>query len=172
MKKYILLLIILAACNQVEEKNIPENKLEGNWAFLDGRGNHTEAFFGDSIYFIFNRVYGKMPDYRYFIKNDSLFSNIDKRKTGLNRIAQLRWLNDDKVILTTEFSRDTLERILNSKITLENTDTKKDSLKFYEALNIRYENFLISKGIISKEEIEEFKRTGVPPKDAQIKKKN
>jgi len=172
MKKHLLFLILLAACNQIEEKNIPKNELKGNWAFLDGRGNYSEAFFGDTVYFIFNRVYGKMPDYRYFVKEDSLYSNIDKRKMGLNRIAHLMWLNNDKVIFTTEFSRDTLERIVKQEITLENTDFKKDSLKYYEALNNRYENFLISKGIIFKEEMEKFKETGIPPEDVRTNQPN
>jgi hypothetical protein len=94
-----------------------------------------------------------------------LYSDVDRRKPGLNRIAEFTWLNSDKVVLATEFSKDTLERIKDPTYTLQNTDPVKDSVLFYNAMNIRYENFLILKGILTKEEIEQFKKDSTIPED-------
>lgn len=161
-----LLVFLIVACNPqtIEEKESPNN-IYGNWSFLDGYGNYNEAFFDDSTYVTFNLKHGPSPAYNYIIINDSLYSNVDKRKSGLNRIAQFSWLNNDKVILVTEFSRDTLDRINDSKNTLQNTDPTKDSLIFFDGLKKRYEYFLIAKGILTKEEVEQFKNDSIVPGD-------
>ena len=167
MKKLIyLFLVLIIACNpQTGFKNKKTNTIVGNWAFLDGHGNYNEAIFGDSTYLTYNLVYGASPYCAYVIKNDSLYSNIDKRKPGLNRIAALTWKNPDKVVLVTEFSRDTLERIKDAKITLQDTDPVADSFIFLNAIKKRYEDFLISKGIMTLEEIEKFKIDSIVPED-------
>jgi hypothetical protein len=171
MKKIHLIFIIFTfACNPVTIKeNKTVNRLKGNWAFLDLRGNYNEAFFNDTSYITYNLIRGVSPEFRYFIKNDSLWSNIDKRKKGLNRIAKIQWLEENKVILITEFSRDTLEKLTDEKITLENINPGKDSVLFREAIHKRYENFLVSKGIITTGEIKEFKKKKTIPDDV-IKK--
>ncbi len=161
-----LLLILIIACNpqkNSEEENT--NMINGNWSFLDGRGNYNEAFFNDSTYITYNLKYGTSPYYSYVVINDSLYSNIDKRKPGLNRIAEFFWLNADKVVLVTEFSRDTLDRIKNLQLTLQNTNPAKDSSVFFGAIKKRYENYLISKGILTQEEIEQFKNDSLVPED-------
>lgn len=161
-----LLLILMFACNPktIEEKDI-SNNIYGNWSFLDGNGNYNEAFFDDSTYVTFNLKYGLSPAFNYVIVNDSLYSNVDKRKSGLNRIAKFSWLNNDKVVLVTEFSRDTLDRIIDSQSTLQNTDPTKDSIDFFDGLKKRYEYFLIAKGILTKEEVEQFKNDSIVPDD-------
>jgi len=167
MKKLIyFFLVLIIACNpQTGDKNKKINTIVGNWGFLDVGGNYNEAFFSDTTYVTLNMIYGASPDYTYVVKNDSLYSNIDKRKPGLNRIAAFTWLNPDKVILVTEFSRDTLERIKDGKITLQDTDPVADSLLFARAIKKRYENFLISKGIMTRKEIEQFKNDSIIPED-------
>ncbi|MCD4730347.1 MAG: hypothetical protein K8R74_07095 [Bacteroidales bacterium] len=162
---YLFLIFIIACSPQTGNDNKSINSITGNWAFLDAHGNYNEAFFSDTTYITLNMVYGASPYYSYIIKNDSLYSNIDKRRPGLNRIAEFTWLNPDKVILVSEFSRDTLDRIKDVKITLQNTDPVTDSLIFSDALKKRYENFLISKGIMSREEIEQFKNDSIVPED-------
>lgn len=163
-----LLLIIIIACNpQTRDKNEAANNICGNWSFLDGQGNYNEAYFSDSTYITFNLKYGASPYFSYIIKNDSLYSNIDKRKTGLNRIAEFTWLNVDKVILVTEFSRDTLDRIRNAEVTLQNTDLTFDSLLFGDAIKKRYEDFLVTKGVLTKEEIEQFNNDSIIPQDVK-----
>lgn len=168
----VMIMLTLSTCNPKQAKKLlPENKIKGNWAFLDGRGNYNEAFFADSSFITYNMAMGAAPEFRYFIKNDSLFTNTDKRKTGLNRIAKVEWMTLDKVIFTTEFSRDTLERISGETITLGNTDPLTDSLLFRANISIRYEKFLIAKGILNPEEVESFKKDGTIPPDIIEQKK-
>ena len=162
---YLLLLLIVACNPQTSTEETSENKINGNWSFLDGRGNYNEAFFDDSTYLTYNLVYGLSEPYRYFVKNDSLYSNIDKRKPGLNRIAMFTWISEDKVVLVTEFSRDTLDRIMNPEITLQNTDPTIDTVNFINALKVRYENFLVTKGILTQEEIDQYKNDSIVPED-------
>lgn len=161
-----LLLILIVACNPpIDSKKENDNNIYGNWSFLDGRGNYNEAFFGDTTYLTFNFAGGLAPVYTYIVKNDSLYSNIDKRKKGLNRIAKFEWLNNDKVILITEFTRDTLDRIKDPKNTLQTSDLKSDSAAFFNALKERYEHFLVTKGIITQEEIDQYRNDSIVPED-------
>lgn len=160
---YIILLVIIACNPQPGTRNESPNVLMGNWSFLDGRGNYNEAFFSDTTYTTFNLKHGASPYFSYIVKNDSLYSSIDKRRPGLNRIAEFTWLNANKVVLVTEFSRDTLDRIKDPENTLQNTNPAKDSMIFYTAIKKRYEDYLISKGILSHEEIEQFKKDSLVP---------
>lgn len=162
---FLLLILIIACSPETANEKEKINDINGNWSFLDGHGNYNEAYFSDSTYITFNLKYGASPYYAYIVKNDSLYSDIDRRKPGLNRIAEFTWLNSDKVILVTEFSRDTLDRIKNPSNTLQNTDPKKDSLVFFDALKKRYEDLLLLKGILTKEEIEQFKNDSLVPED-------
>jgi len=166
MKKILISILFIAvvSCN-FERKEEPKSPLSGNWAFLDVRGNYNEAFFDDSTYITYNMVHGLSPEFRYFVKNDSLYSNIGKRKKALQRIAKIRILTSDSIILTTEFSRDTLGRMGGETVTLENTSPQKDSVLFRQQINRRYEAFLLSKGIIKPEEVEEFKKYNKVPED-------
>ena len=163
----IILILFIIACNSPSEKQEPINILKGNWAFLDKHGTYNEAFFGDSTFFTYNMVSGKMPGFGYEVKDDSLYSNFDKSKKTLTRIAGIEWLSDNRVILSTEFVHDTLEPILGSGMLLSNTDFKRDSTEFVKAHYQRYEAFLISRGILSKEEVKEFKEKGKVPEDVK-----
>jgi len=157
----------MLACSSPTEKKKAVNNLKGNWAFLDKHGTYNEAFFGDSTFFTYNMVSGKMPEFGYQVKNDSLYSNFDKSKKTLTRIAKIEWIMEDRVILSTEFVHDTLEPILESRMVLSNTDFKKDSTDFVKAYNKRLEAFLMNRGIITKEEVKEFKEKGKVPEDVK-----
>lgn len=161
-----LLVTVLVSCAQMEQAEKP-NPIVGNWAFLDMRGNYNEAFFNDSLYFTFNHTYGKAPEFVYELRgeNDSLFSNIDKRKKGLNFIAKLIWLHKDTIIFKTEFTTDTLGRMAKTDYLLGSTDLKTDSTVFRNAFNQRYEDFLIAKGILTAEEVTQFKEKKIIPED-------
>jgi len=167
MNKYlIVLLVIVIGCNSQNSTNeIEENKLLGDWQFLDARGNYIEAFFSDSAYFIYNMNMGKSPKWSYFLKNDSMYTNIDKRKPGLHKTADINWIDNNKVIIITQFTRDTMERIEGAEITLQNSNLKSDSAKFSDAFNIRHEDYLLAKGILTPEEVKEFKEKKIVPED-------
>ena len=168
MKKItLILLVFILACSSPTEKKKAVNNLKGNWAFLDKRGTYNEAFFGDSTFFTYNMINGKMPEFGYKVKNDSLYSNFDKSSKVLSRIAGIEWISGDRVILSTEFVHDTLEQILESGMLLSSTNFKKDSIKFVKAHYMRYEAFLINRGILSPEEVKEFKEKGKVPDDVQ-----
>lgn len=169
MKKiFYLLLILLIACNpKTVNEETKDNTIAGNWAFLDARGNYCEAFFGDSTFITFNMAYGPTPYFYYTVKNDSLYSTVDKRKSSKAKIATLSWFNPDKVIIITELSRDTLDRIKDPKNTLQYIDLTKDSLEFFHAVKTRYEDFLVAKGILTRKEIEQFKKDRIVPEDVK-----
>ena len=169
MKNLLIVLLLITASCSFEKKDTskPKSPLNGNWAFLDIRGNYNEAFFTDSTYITYNMVYGLSPVFNYYIKNDSLYSNINKRKPGIHPIAKILRLSADSMILLTEFSRDTIGRFAAEKVTLENTDPKQDSILFRQEVYKRYEAFLLAKGIIKPEEVEEFKKNNKIPEDIQ-----
>jgi hypothetical protein len=162
----IVLLLITASCGfERKDESKLKSRLNGNWAFLDIRGNYNEAFFTDSTYVTYNMVYGLSPVFKYFIKNDSLYSNINKHKPGLYRIAKINIITPDSIILVTEFSRDTIGRMTREKITLENTNPRQDSVLFRQEIFRRYETFLLAKGIIDRKEMEDFKKNKKVPED-------
>lgn len=171
MKKLLplLSLIFLFACSQegnrtTEEGPVP-NPLQGNWAFLDKYGNYNEAFFGDSSYFTFNRVFGPMPSYKYLVKNDTLYSAIRRDSDELKPVASLKWFGKDSVVIIAEFGKDTLTRLPEEGIHLGDTDLKKDSAAYVAGMHERYEDFLIKQGILTREEIEAYRDDSVIPPD-------
>lgn len=165
MRLFIVIVIaFLIGCNTVEEKK--ENTLKGNWQFIDLRGNYIEALFKDSTYFVYNiSMGGPSPKWNYFVRNDSLFTIVDSRRSDRYKVSIVRWLDNDKVIVRSQFSSDTMDRIKVADITLQNTDLKGDSAKFRGAFNQRLEDYLLLKGILSPEEVKEFKENKVVPDD-------
>ncbi len=155
MKRLIFILLLLSGCTQNNKQQM--HSVAGNWAFLDKAGNYNEAFFDTAEYLTYNRFGGVMPSFRYVVKNDSLYSTFGKTK-DLKPVAKLIWINDDKFVIFNASTRDTLERIKSDKMLLGNTDVKADSAAFRNAFEERYEDFLVGKGILSRQEIEEFKK--------------
>ncbi len=162
MKKLLIILLLFAGCTTNNKQKEP--LITGNWAFLDKAGNYNEAFFDTTEYVTYNRRGGLMPSFKYAVKNDSLYSTFGKTKE-LKAVAKLIWINDDKFVIYNESTRDTLERIQTNNMTLQNTDAKADSTKFRDDFERRYEDFLVGKSILSREEIEEFKKKNKVPKD-------
>lgn len=169
MKKipYLLLILIIACNPKAGNEDQKINTIVGNWSFLDSRGNYCESSFNDSTFISFNLAYGATPYFNYVVKNDSMYSTIDKQKSGISKIAAFTWLSPDKVVISTQFSKDTLERLKEANITLGNTDPVEDSAIFYSAIKTRYEEFLVSKGIMTLEEIEQFKKDSIIPEDVK-----
>lgn len=161
MKKLLIALILLTGCttNNRQEKQT----VRGNWAFLDKAGNYNEAWFDTDDYVTYNRFGGLMPAFRYVVKNDSLYSTFGKTD-NLKPVAKLIWINDDKFVIFNASTSDTLERIKTGEMLLGNTDVKADSIGFRNAFEKRYEDFLVEKGILSRKEIEEFKKSKKIPK--------
>lgn len=163
----IIVLLVCMGCHPEKKGEPDQSPLSGNWAFLDINGNYNEAFFTDSTYITYNMVYGLSPVFKYLIKNDSFYCNIGKQQPGLHRIGMIKIISPDSIIIETEFSRDTLGRLTGEKVTIENTDPKSDSVLFRKEIYRRYEQFLLAKGIIRPEEMEEFKKTSKIPEDLQ-----
>lgn len=163
--RYILVLAaaLLLGCNTVEDQE--KNQLAGNWQFLDIRGNYIEALFEDSTYFVYNTSLGHSPKWKYFVRNDSLCSILDNKRPDMYKKSEITWLDNDKVIVKSQYSSDTMDRIKGGEITMQNTDLKRDSAKFRGAFNQRHENYLLLKGILSPEEVKEFKENKVVPED-------
>ena len=157
------------ACNMEsgdkEQSKISENPLKGNWNFLDKYGNYNEAYFGDSIYRTFNRHYVQDATFKYFYKNDSLWSDCDLRVKGLTPIAKIEILEKDRFVLSNQYVSDTLHKMSKEKYTLKDLHPFKDSAVFYPAFYKRYEDFLISKGIITEEEAKDFNENQKVPED-------
>ena len=104
-----------------------------------------------------------MPGFKYAIKNDSLLSNFRKNKNSLERIARIQWLSNDKIILSTEFVSDTLDRIHVNGERIDTTDILLGIGSFVEAHKKRLEDFLVKKGILLPEDVKAFKEKGEVP---------
>ncbi len=156
MKKFLIIVLIFTGCRANIKQD--EKSVKGNWAFLDKTGNYNEAWFDTDDYVTYNRFGGLMPPFKYAVKNDSLYSTFGKRG-NLKPVAKLIWINNDKFVIFNESTRDTLERIEAGEMLLSNTDVKSDSAGFRNAFEKRYEDFLVGKGILTREEIEEFKKS-------------
>lgn len=163
MNKYTFtFLVFILACSSTKENKNVINELKGEWAFIDKYGTYVEAFFTDSIFYTYNMVNGKMPDLNYNVKNDSLYSSLRKHEK-MGAIAGLQWLANDKIVLSTKFVNDTLERISVDYEKIDTTGILLSSGSYFEAYKKRYEAFLIRKGILIPEEIKAFKEKGEVP---------
>lgn len=163
--RWILLLIILSGFLSCQHQNQETFTLKGNWQFLDKRGLYNETLFEDSTFFTYRQHTGFSPVFEYHIKADSFYANVDRRKEGKIPIAQITLMEDGRIMLTTEFVRDTLQRIPENEYTLSHLLIEQDTSKYEARFQARLENFLIEKGITTREEIDDFKNNGKLPKD-------
>ena len=166
---WMMLLLSLLACkqqaSQTGNKPAPSNPLMGNWQFLDRYGNYNEAWFGDSTYQTMNRFVDRKVLVDYEVRGDSLVSSVETERGSRVILAALQWLDRDRVVITTSFVSDTLTRMADGGATLQNTDPFTDSVAFFTDFTRRYDDFLVSRGIVSREEIEAFRRKGEVPED-------
>jgi len=158
-----LLMVAFLQCSQVAKEKPFD--LQGLWCFLDTYGNYNEAFFDGTTYKTMNRFVPESPAFNYRVQNDTLLSDVDKRKSGMNPIAVLEWIEQDRVVFIGEFVSDTLYRLKDASIHLGNSEPIKDSANFWPAFYSRYESFLISRGIITEEDALQFRESGKIPED-------
>ena len=156
----LFLALILQCTHNPKEKPF---ELPGLWGFLDAYGNYNEAYFDSASYKTMNRFVPEPPMFNYLVQNDTLFSDVDKRKSGMNPIAALKWIERDRVVFIGEFVSDTLYRLKDASIHLGNSNPIKDSASFWPAYYSRYESFLISRGIITLEDANQFRESGEIP---------
>jgi len=159
---FILFLLFAVSCDNNSEKI--KFTINGDWAFIDGHGFYNETHFSDSTFFSFHQTGSFSPIFNYHIKNDTFFANIDYEKVGNLPVATIEHLPDSRIVLMTEFVKDTLERI-NDKAILSNLIVDKDTNTFFQNFQLRHEKFLVLKGITTQEEINSFRSTGEAPDD-------
>jgi hypothetical protein len=163
LRKFFMVLflaLVLQCTHNPKEKPF---ELKGLWGFLDVHGNYNEAWFDSTSYKTMNRFVPQPPQFNYLVQKDTLFSDVDKRKSGMNPIAVLKWIEQDRVVFIGEFVSDTLYRVKDASIHFGNSDPIKDSANFWPAYYSRYESFLISRGIITEEDARQFRESGEIP---------
>jgi hypothetical protein len=101
----------------------------------------------------------------YSIHGDTLHSVVPAANEKRVILARLAWIDSDHVVISTEFVSDTLSRMTNPAITLQNTDPFRDSLKFFTAFHERYVEYLIDKGIVTEDEVRAFRERKEVPED-------
>ena len=165
----MIMLLLLMGCQQqskkVNDAQSAGRTIQGHWQFLDGYGNYNEAWFAAATYQTFNRFVDRKVMVNYVVKGDSLISTVDMEGGSREIRAGLAWIGSDRVVIATSFVRDTLWRMQVDAPTLEDTDPFSDSLTFFTAFNKRYDDFLVSRGIVSREEIDAFRKSGEVPED-------
>ena len=77
-----------------------------------------------------------------------------------NPVAESKWLAKTLADFKTPYAI-----IAGGNLLLGHTDLKTDSVAFMNAYSQRYEDFLIKKGIITSEEVNQFKEKKVIPED-------
>ncbi len=149
MNKIILLLALTLLFSCKQKPAAKHTKLYGDWQFLTSNGNYNEAYFSDSTYYSFNLKQGLFPVVNYYLKNDTLYSDANKSKKGMQAIAGFRTLSEDEVILINMFSQDTLYRIEGDSL-LSGMLAKDQRKPYLEAFKKRYKQFLLDRGIIDR----------------------
>lgn len=174
MKKYLslLLVLVIVSCNMSDSNTASEDMnydITGNWQFLNKSGVYTESFFDTSYFRVFNLYLGISPDFKYYIDGDSLFTTFKSTKKVKPQMSIFSWINEDKVILETRTGADTMERIKDGKHLLETTNPLKDSIVFMQAFIKRNDDYLINRGILTREEVDAFRQNKTIPDDVQEK---
>lgn len=167
---WILILVGIISCQHATEKKVEKriaDPLAGYWQYLDKYGNYNEVHFDGKHYQTINRFVDKNVTFPYKVNNDSLYSTADRRHEGMTAVACIDLMDDGRVVLYTDFFRDTLYKLDHVKNTLVDTDPFSDSLSFYQAFYKRYEQFLIQRGIVTEEEILQFHEEGKVPEDVK-----
>ncbi len=177
MKKYLglLTLLIVVSCNQPNRDSNSKKvvyTIDGNWCFLNKTGVYTESFFSKDFFKVYNQYLGISPDFKYYIIDDTLFSTFSTGKKVKTQKSVVAWINENKVVLRTGSGADTMDRITDGEFLLGTIDPKVDSLNFSKAFGNRNDNYLINRGILTKEEVEAFRQNQTIPGDVQEKLRN
>ncbi len=145
--------------------------IDGNWCFLNKSSVYTESFFSKNFFRAYNQYLGMSPDFKYYIVDDTLFSTFSTGKKVKTQKSVISWINENKVVLRTGAGADTMDRITKGDFLLGTIDPKIDSLNFSTAFNKRNDNYLIQRGILTKEEVEAFRENQTIPGDVKEKLK-
>jgi len=177
MKKYLslLLILIVVSCNQTDPSSKSEKSdytIVGNWCFLNKSSVYTESFFSKDFFRVYNQYLGMSPDFKYYIVDDTLISTFRKGKNFKTQKSVISWINEDRVVLRTGTGADTMDRITQGDFLLGTIDPKIDSLNFASAFGERNDNYLIQRGILTKEEVEAFRKNQTIPEDVKEKLKD
>ena len=180
MNKYFSLLIVLVivSCNQAGNKTnsesneeVIEYNIQGNWCFLNKQGVYTESYFAEDYFRVFNLQLGISPDFKYRIKGDTLFSTFKSQQKAKPQRSLISWIDEDKVIMESRSGADTMQRMKSSEFLLETSELPKDSVNFISAFMNRNDDYLISRGILTREEVEAFRKENTIPEDVKDKLK-
>lgn len=180
MNKYFSLLIILviASCNQTGNKTNSETikevvnyDIQGNWHFLNKQGIYTESYFAEDYFHVFNLQLGASPKFKYRINGDTLFSTFKAQQKAKPQRSLISWVNEDKVIVQSRTGADTMQRMKSGNYLLGTIDPIADSANFISAFMDRNDNYLIKRGVLTKEEVEAFRNSNTIPDDVQEKLK-
>lgn len=180
MNKYFSLLIILVivSCNQAGNKTNNEvveevinYDIQGNWHFLNKQGIYTESFFAEDYFRVFNLQLGVSPDFKYRINGDTLFSTFKSQQKAKPQRSLILWVNENKVIVQSRTGADTMQRMKSGEYLLGTIDPIVDTANFLSAFMNRNDNYLIERGVLTKEEVEAFRKENTIPDDVQEKLK-
>ncbi len=168
MKKYLSLLMILivVSCNQTDPNSKSEKQdytIDGSWCFLNKSSVYTESFFSKDFFHVYNQYLGMSPDFKYYIVDDTLFSTFSTGKKVKTQKSVISWINENRVVLRTGTGADTMDRITKGEFLLGTIDPKIDSSNFASAFRERNDNYLIQRGILTKEEVEAFRKNQIYP---------
>ena len=147
---FVLSLVLLFSCQNSKKEQ--HNVLYGDWQFLTSNGDYNEAFFTDTSYLSYNLKFGLFPVAYYFIRNDTLFSDADKRSKGQSAIARFASIEENRIIIINAFSQDTLYRIKEGKNLISSVSFPENESAFKTDFMERYKAFLLERGIIDEEE--------------------
>ena len=145
----MVLILLLLSCQ--ESDKVKHNPLYGDWQFLTSNGDYNEAFFTDTTYLSYNKRIGLFPVAHYFMRNDTLFSDADKRSKGQNAIARFSSIEKNRIIIINAFSQDTLYRIEEKGKLISTVSFPENESEFKAAFMERYKAFLLARGIIDEE---------------------
>ncbi len=123
----------LFSCYSAEKKDSVNEKLVGNWAFIDSNGKYSEIYIESGSLSIYNEEFcNSLGEMNYNIKNDSLYFN------GLSYFIEVR--SCGRINL-----RNQDNNLLMDRITVLESDTINSINPFY----LRRCSYLVDNGIIS-----------------------
>jgi hypothetical protein len=118
---------------------------------------------------VYDKHLGISPDFKYYIVKDTLVSTFNTGKKVRTQKSLIEWMNEDNVIMHSGTGADTMERIKSGDYLLGNIDRIKDSANYAIAFGNRNDNYLIQRGILTKEEVEAYRKDKVIPEDVKEK---
>ena len=169
------MILIVVSCNQTDPNSKSKKRdysINGNWCFLNKSSVYTESFFSKDFFRVYNQYLGMSPDFKYYFVDDTLFSTFGKGNKVKTQKSVISWINENRVVLRTGTGADTMDRITKGDFLLGTIDPKIDSLNFVSAFRERNDNYLIQRGILTKEEVEAFRKNQIIPEDVKEKLKD